>query len=135
MDGVDKQRTGTIPVPLVLENEWPWKKIAIGGISSLAFLLILSLATRPTAQKNPHEVVEQVSQSDPEAALQLAAGKLTEAEEETRQWREYLAENYLKAGNKEKARTHYAWLVRNYPKDKEYKKGLAQTSPKKKGKK
>lgn len=135
MDGVDRQRTGTIPVPLVLENEWPWQKIAIGGISSLAFLLIVSLATRPAPPKDPHEVVEQVSQSDPEAGLQLATGKLTEAEEETRLWREYLAENYLKTGKKEKARPHYQWLVRNYPKDQEYKKGLAATNPKKKPKK
>ena len=124
-------KTGTIPVPLMLEKETPWQKIAIGGIGSLAFLLILSLATRPSVPTNPRDLVEQLRQTDSDAALKLAAGQLTEAEDDTRHWREYLAENYLKAGKKSQAYPHYLWLVRNFPKEAAYQKGLAATTPKK----
>lgn len=133
MTEIQERRTGTIPVPLgMLEREYPWKKIAIGGISSLAFLLILSLATRPSVRPNSHDVVEQLSKTDSDAALKLASSLLVEADAETHHWREYLAINYLKAGQKEQARPHFLWLVRKFPKEASYKKGLTATTPPKK---
>jgi len=126
-----QRRTGTIPVPLTLEKEIPWKKVALGGICSLGFLLVLSLASRPSIPPDPQEVVNQLERTDPDAAIKLAKAELQESIDAARHWHVYLAQKLEKAGNKEEAFSHYQWLVRNYPQDAGYKRGLNSTMPKK----
>ena len=123
-------RSGTIPVPLVPQREIPWFKISVAANVVLILLLLVSLFTRSAASEDPKAAAEALAEKSPDDAIALAAEKLTESEEATRQWHVFLGEQYLKAGKKDQARTQFAWLVKNFPKEAGYKQKLAAASAK-----
>ncbi len=123
-------RSGTIPVPLVPQREIPWFKISVAANAVLGLLLLVSLFTRSGASEDPKAEVAAMLEKSPEDAIGLAAQQLTASEEATRHWRVFLGEQYLKMGKKDQARTHFAWLVKNFPKEAGYKQKLAAASAK-----
>lgn len=130
-------RSGTIPVPLVPQREIPWFKISVAANLILGLGLLISLFTRPASSQDPKEAVEAMVEKNPEDAIGLAASQLAESEKATRYWHAFLGERYLKAGKNDLAKSHFAWLVKNFPKEAAYKQKLAAASakPKKPGKK
>lgn len=123
-------RSGTIPVPLVPQREIPWFKISVAANVVLGLLLVVSLFTRSAASENPKAAAEAMAEKNPEDAIGLAAQGLTRSEEATRDWHVFLGEQYLKMGKKDQARTHFAWLVKSFPKEAGYKQKLAAASAK-----
>ena len=112
------------------QREIPWFKISVAANVVLVLGLLISLFTRPAASQEPKDAIQAMSDKSSEEALGLAASELANAEQATREWRQFLAEQYLKAGKKEQARAHYSWLVKNFPKEAGYRKGLAAASAK-----
>lgn len=128
-------RSGTIPVPLVPQREVPWFKISVAANVILALGLIGSLFLRSGSAGNGRDQIAALAEKDRDEALAQGAAKLNEADEATRYWHEFLGKEYLKAGKKDQAKTHYAWLTKNFPKDNNYRQGLASATAKGGGKK
>ena len=130
-------RSGTIPVPLVPQREIPWFKISVAANVILGLGLLVSLFTRPSASEDPKATIEAMVEKSPDDALGQAAEQLAQAEKATRQWHVFLGEHYLKMGKNDLAKPHFAWLVKNFPKEAAYKQKLAASSKpvKKPGKK
>lgn len=123
-------RSGTIPVPLVPQREIPWFKISVAANVVLGLLLVISLFTRSGGSEDPKAEASALLEKSPEDAIGLAAQQLTDSEEATRHWHVFLGEQYLKMGKKDQARPHFAWLVKNFPKEAGYKQKLAAASGK-----
>lgn len=112
------------------QREIPWFKISVAANVVLALGLVISLFTRPAASQDPKDAIQALAGKSSDEALGLAASELANAEQASRDWRQFLAEQYLKAGKHDQARTHYTWLVKNFPKEAAYRKGLAAASVK-----
>ena len=122
-------------MPLVPQREIPWFKISVVANIVLILGLAISLFTRPAAAGDGREKITALAESNQEEALAQGAAKLGEADEAARFWHEFLGKEYLKAGKKDQARLHYAWLVKNFPKETSYRQGLASANAKGGGKK
>jgi len=112
------------------QREIPWFKISVAANVLLVLGLLISLFTRPAASQDPKDAIQALSEKSSDEALGLAASELANSEQATHDWRKFLAAQYMKAGKKDQARTHYAWLVKNFPKEASYRKGLAAASAK-----
>lgn len=126
--------TGTVQLFEAPERRPPWK--LIGALVVVILLGVGFWWLRPREPENPRQHAQELRETDLPGALEYAEEQLKGAEEKSdvRFWREFLAENYAKAKKNDKARVHYAWLVKNYPKEAKYKKALAKLAPAKPGK-
>lgn len=101
----------------------------------LAIALAGSLFLRPASAGNGRDQIVALAEKDHDEALAQGAAKLSEADESTRFWHEFLGKEYLKAGKKDQAKVHYGWLVKNFPKDNNYRQALNSANAKGGGKK